>query len=246
MNWGERLKERVVRCELCPRLVEYRERIAREKKREFRDWEYWGRPVPSFGDPNARLLVIGLAPAAHGANRTGRMFTGDQSGRWFYRALHKAGFATSDAWQHRGDGQRLRDCYITAVIHCAPPDNKPLPAETAHCSRYFDEELKRLTRLRVVVALGQIAFTHYLKTISVAPRPKFVHGAVYKLDLCSRSVSCGADAEASPRFTGSTSATAGAIVTLIASYHPSRQNTNTGRLTEPMLDAVFGRAREHL
>ncbi len=203
----------IEQCRLCPRLVEYRERIAREKKREFRDWKYWGKPVPSFGCPDARLLIIGLAPAAHGANRTGRMFTGDQSGRWLFRALHKTGFASQPTWERRDDGLRLNDCYITAVIHCAPPGNKPLPVEVANCSRYFQEELQ-LLKPRVVVALGQIAFHHYLKQVGVTPRLKFAHGAVYPLQPV-----------------------------LIASYHPSRQNTNTGKLTEPMLDAVFAQAR---
>lgn len=217
VNWFNELNDRLTACRSCPRLVTYRERIAREKKREFRDWDYWGRPVPSFGDPNARLLIIGLAPAAHGANRTGRMFTGDQSGRWLYRALHQAGFAASAAWQQRGDGQQLRDCYIAAVIHCAPPGNKPLPDEIARCRRYFEEELKRLERVQVVVALGQIAFNHYLATVGIAPRPKFAHNRL---------------SDFTPK--------------LIACYHPSRQNTNTGKLTEPMLDDVFRQARKLL
>lgn len=204
----------IVQCRRCPRLTEYRERIAREKKREFRDWDYWGKPVPSLGNADARLLIVGLAPGAHGANRTGRMFTGDSSGRWLFRALHKAGFANQPTWQRRDDGLRLLDCYITAVIHCAPPGNKPLPGEIATCHRYFAEELTRLKNVRVVVVLGQIAFNHYLKSVGVSPRPKFAHGAVYSLKPV-----------------------------VIASYHPSRQNTNTGKLTEPMLDAVFTEAR---
>lgn len=226
MDWSKKLNTQIVDCERCPRLVAYRQRIARGKKREFRDWQYWGRPVPSFGDPQARLLIVGLAPGAHGANRTGRMFTGDSSGRWLFRALHKAGFASQPTWERRDDGLRLLDCYITAVIHCAPPGNKPLPGEIAHCSHYMDEELRRLTRCRVVVTLGKIAFDNYLKALLRAgrslpkPLPKFQHNV--RSDL------------------GST------LPVLIASYHPSRQNTNTGKLTEPMLDAVFARAREML
>jgi uracil-DNA glycosylase len=163
MDWQDKFNQRVIRCRLCPRLTTYRERIGREKKREFRDWEYWAKPLPSLGHPSARLLIVGLAPAAHGGNRTGRFFTGDSSGRWLFRALHKAGFANQPTWQRRDDGLRLLDCYITAVLHCAPPDNKPLPREIEHCSVYFDEELKRLENLRVVIALGKIAFDNYLK-----------------------------------------------------------------------------------
>jgi uracil-DNA glycosylase family 4 len=206
--------------------VPYRERIGREKKREFRDWDYWAKPLPSLGDPNARLLIIGLAPAAHGANRTGRMFTGDSSGRWLFRVLHKAGFASQPSWQRRDDGQKLIGSYITAVCHCAPPDNKPLPKEIENCSGYLDEELKGLKNVRVVIVLGKIAFDNYLKALrrlGVAlpkPLPKFAHNTIYQLG--------------------------GALPTLIASYHPSRQNTNTGKLTEPMLDAVFARARRLL
>jgi len=204
----------IVECRRCPRLVAWREQVAREKKQEFRDWDYWGQPVPSFGGEEARLLIIGLAPGAHGANRTGRMFTGDASGRWLYRALHRAGFANQPTWERHDDGLRLVDCYITAVIHCAPPGNKPLPAEIKNCRPYLADELARLRNVRVVVALGQIAFMNYLQVAGVRPRPKFAHGAVYSLRPM-----------------------------LIASYHPSRQNTNTGKLTEPMLDAVFAQAR---
>ncbi len=170
--------------------------------------------------------IIGLAPAAHGGNRTGRFFTGDSSGRWLFRALHKAGFANQPTWQRRDDGMKLLDCYITAVLHCAPPDNKPLPQEIEHCSVYFDEELKRLKQLRVVIALGKIAFDNYLKglrRLGVAlpkPLPRFAHDTIHELGR--------------------------GVPALIASYHPSRQNTNTGKLTEPMFDAVFERARRHL
>ncbi len=226
MDWHDKLNQRIIRCRLCPRLTTYRERIGRDKKREFRDWDYWAKPLPSFGDSRARLLIIGLAPAAHGGNRTGRFFTGDSSGRWLFRALHKAGFANQPTWQRRDDGMKLLDGYITAVLHCAPPDNKPLPPEIEHCRVYFDEELRRLKHLRVVVALGRIAFDNYLKglrRLGVAlpkPLPRFAHNTIHELG--------------------------GGLPALIASYHPSRQNTNTGKLTEPMFDAVFARARRLL
>jgi uracil-DNA glycosylase family 4 len=237
MNRHDELNERIIRCRLCPRLTAYRERVGRDKKREFCDWDYWAKPVPSLGKPDARLLVIGLAPAAHGGNRTGRIFTGDSSGRWLFRALHKAGFASQPTWQRRDDGLKLIDCYITAVIHCAPPGNKPLPKEIEHCSRYFDEELHRLKDVRVVIALGRIAFDNYLKGLRrlgiqlPKPLPRFAHGAEYRLG------------EGLPpgrrriRLAGTR---------LIASYHPSRQNTNTGKLTEPMFDSVFARAKRIL
>lgn len=224
MNWHDKFNQRIVRCRLCPRLVPYRERIGRDKKREFHDWDYWAKPLPSFGNPGARVLIIGLAPAAHGGNRTGRFFTGDSSGRWLFRALHKAGFANQPTWQQRDDGLKLVDVYITAVCHCAPPGNKPLPSEIEHCSVYFDEELQRLKRLRVVIALGKIAFDNYLKSLRrlgitlPKPLPQFAHNAVHKVGE--------------------------GLPALISSYHPSRQNTNTGKLTEPMFDAVFTRARK--
>jgi uracil-DNA glycosylase len=226
MDWHDKLNQRIVRCQLCPRLVPYRQRIGREKKREFRDWDYWAKPLPSLGDPQARLLIIGLAPAAHGANRTGRMFTGDSSGRWLFRALHKAGFANQPSWQRHDDGLKLNGSYITAVCHCAPPDNKPLPKEIENCSVYFDEEMKHLKNVCVVIVLGKIAFDNYLKALrrlGVAlpkPLPRFAHNTVYQLG--------------------------NNLPALIASYHPSRQNTNTGKLTEPMFDAVFTRARRLL
>src|SRR5664280_1754251 len=219
MSWNDQLNKRIIRCRLCPRLVPYLERVGKEKKREFRDWEYWAKPVPSFGDSNARLLAIGLAPAAHGGNRTGRVFTGDSSGRWLFRALHKAGFANQPTWQHRDDGMKLLDCYITAVIHCAPPGNKPLPGEISNCSGYLADELAQLRRVRVVVALGQIAFTAYSKSMKVRGL-KFSHNSVHELG--------------------------NGLPKLIASYHPSRQNTNTGKLTEPMFDAVIARAKQIL
>ena len=226
MNWQDKLNQRIIRCRLCPRLVPYLERIGREKKREFRDWEYWAKPLPSLGDPCARLLIIGLAPAAHGGNRTGRFFTGDSSGRWLFRALHKARFANQPTWQRRDDGLKLIGSYITAVCHCAPPDNKPLPGEIENCGGYLDEELAQLKSLRVVIVLGKIAFDNYLKGLrrrGVAlpkPLPQFAHNTAYELG--------------------------DKLPSLIASYHPSRQNTNTGKLTEPMFDAVFIRARRLL
>jgi uracil-DNA glycosylase family 4 len=212
----------VVACRACPRLVEWRERVAREKKREFRDWEYWGKPVPGFGDPEARLLLVGLAPAAHGANRTGRMFTGDSSGSWLYQALHRFGFANQPNSLSRDDGLRLTDCYIAAAARCAPPANKPKPAELETCRPYLEAELRLLPRLRVVVGLGRIGHETWLRAsgwwarLSSRERPPFAHGAEFMLP----------DG-----------------VTLIASYHPSRQNTNTGKLTRRMWDAVFRRAR---
>ncbi len=214
------LQRRIVGCTLCPRLVEWRERVAREKVRRFAGDDYWGRPVPSFGDPIARLLVVGLAPAAHGANRTGRMFTGDRSGEWLYRALHRAGFASQAESVGRDDGLELTDCWISAAVHCAPPDNKPLPEESRNCRPYLLDELELLAGARVIVGLGKIAFDAAATALrdaglaEVARKPVFGHGAEQVLGP----------------------------YTLIGSYHPSQQNTFTGRLTEPMLDAVFSRA----
>ncbi len=216
------VQQQVAACRLCPRLVTYRERIAKEKRRQFHDWTYWGRPVPGFGDPRAHLFVVGLAPAAHGGNRTGRVFTGDRSGDWLYEALHAFGFANQPTSTHKDDGLRVKDCYIAAVVRCAPPDNKPLPKEFDACRSYLMEELRLLTRVKVVVALGKIAFDHYLKACRELghelPKPalKFGHGLVHSLPWG---------------------------VTLIASYHPSQQNTFTGKLTRPMFHSVFRKAR---
>lgn len=212
----------IAECRRCSRLVEYRERVAAEKVRRFRSHEYWGKPVPSLGSLTARLFVIGLAPAAHGGNRTGRMFTGDRSGDWLYRALHRFGFANQPASDRRGDGLELADCYITAAVHCAPPDNKPLPEEFANCRSFLLEELEKAGNVRVVVPLGLIAFKAYLQARKAlgwenpAPLPVFGHGGTSTM----------------PDGT-----------TVICSYHPSQQNTLTGRLTEAMLDRIFQDAK---
>jgi len=217
------LNRQIADCTTCPRLVSYRQTIAREKRKQFHDWTYWGRPVPGFGDPDARLYVLGLAPAAHGGNRTGRVFTGDRSGDWLYEALHRYGFANQALSQHRDDGLRLSDCYIGATVRCAPPDNKPAPEEFEACRPYVRDELRLLQRMKVVVALGKIAFDHYLKACREeerrppAPLPVFGHAVRYRLPWG---------------------------VTLIGSYHPSQQNTFTGRLTRPMFHAVFHMARK--
>src|SRR5207248_1202372 len=219
------LEQRIVNCRQCPRLVEWRERIAREKRASFAGETYWGRPLPGFGDPRARVYVIGLAPAAHGGNRTGRIFTGDRSGDWLYRALYDFGFANQPASTHRGDGLQLIDSYITAAIHCAPPDNKPLPSEFVNCRPYLLDELQQLRKVRVVVPLGMIGFKTYfaarkqLGWQNPSPLPPFGHGLAAHL----------ADG-----------------VTVISSYHPSQQNTQTGKLTEQMMDDVFMRARNLL
>jgi len=214
----------IITCRRCPRLVAHREQMARDKRRAYRQEAYWGRPVPSWGDPAARVLLVGLAPGAHGSNRTGRMFTGDGSADFLTPALFRAGFASQPTSIEAGDGLRLDDLYVTAVVHCAPPDNKPSPAEVSNCRPYFHAHLEGLPLLRVVIALGQIAFQGVLETLRASgqglpsPRPHFSHGGE----------------TAFPAFT------------LLASYHPSRQNTQTGRLTPPMFDRVFRRARELL
>jgi uracil-DNA glycosylase family 4 len=216
----------------CPRLVAYRHRVAQVKVRRYRDWEYWSKPVPGFGKAKARLLIIGLAPAAHGGNRTGRVFTGDRSGDFLYEALYASGFASQPTSTHRGDSLKLYDCYITAAVRCAPPDNKPLPEEFAACQPYLLAELALLRRVRVVVALGQIAFAAYLKARRASglrvptPLPRFGHGVAYTLD------GGGPPRGGPPRG-----------VVLIGSYHPSQQNTFTGRLTKEMFHAIFQAAR---
>ena len=216
----------VIGCELCPRLREYGREVARVKRRAYLDWDYWGKPVPSFGPGDARLLIVGLAPGAHGSNRTGRVFTGDKSGDILYRVLYKTGFASQPESRSREDGLQLLDARITAVVRCAPPGNKPLPEEIRACRRYLERELDLLPQVRAVVCLGKIAFDVYLSVLKdralIASRAPFLFGH----DLEYR--------------------TAPGYPVLIASYHPSQQNTSTGKLTEKMLTAVFRRARRRL
>jgi len=306
------LSREVTECVQCPRLVDWREQVAREKVRRFADQSYWGKPVPSFGDSDARLLVVGLAPAAHGGNRTGRIFTGDSSGDWLYRALHRAGFANQPTSVHRGDGLALQDCYITAVIHCAPPGNKPLPEEIRNCRAYLDREFRLLDRTRIIVALGRIAFDAVVSSFQSAPAgdplspnspdgnrgmvqvqptsrgqllsPKSPDGSrgIVKIQptsgggrlspntpdgsryparrgivkvqptsggqLLSPNTPDGSRGMVKvqprrPKFAHGAEYCLQNGITLIASFHPSQQNTFTGKLTEAMLDAVFSRAR---
>lgn len=217
------LNARIVECERCPRLRDYCREVAEKKRRAYMDWEYWGRPVPSFGDAKARVLILGLAPGAHGSNRTGRPFTGDGSGDFLYPVLYEAGFASQPNATSRDDGMKLRDIWITSVGRCAPPGNKPLPEELINCSSFLDEELALLTRLRVVVCLGKIAFdgfvAHLIRTRQIEKRGalQFGHGVEYSVPGNRQ---------------------------LLASYHPSLQNTNTGKLTKAMFLKVFARARE--
>ncbi len=221
----EELQREVVTCRRCDRLRDHCEAVARIKKREFLDWDYWGRPVPAFGDVSARLLIVGLAPAAHGANRTGRMFTGDSSGNWLYEALFRFGFATQADSTSRSDGLLLKDCFITAAARCAPPKNRPTASELANCRSYLQAELLLLTRVAVVVPLGRVGYENWLRAAgwwdALAPsdRPPFAHGSESVL----------------PDGT-----------VLLCSYHPSRQNTNTGRLTRAMWHGIFSRARSLL
>jgi uracil-DNA glycosylase family 4 len=208
----------VVSCRACPRLVEWRETVARTKRAAYRNEDYWGRPVPGFGDPGARVLIVGLAPAAHGGNRTGRIFTGDRSGDWLFASLYRCGFANQPHSHHRGDGLTLRSAYIAAAVRCAPPNNRPTPVERDTCLPFLAREVAILKDLRVLVALGSFAWDAVLRILPVGarrPRPRFGHGA---------------------------DAIIGSL-TVIGCYHPSQQNTFTGKLTEAMLDAVFARAR---
>ena len=220
------LEQDVVGCLLCPRLRAYCERVAVEKRKAYRDQEYWGKPVPSFGDPAAGLLIIGLAPGAHGANRTGRMFTGDRSGEFLFRAMHATGFATQPQSISRDDGLELRDAYLSASVRCAPPDNKPSPEEIRTCRRYLEREIDLLPQVRVVVALGRIAFDVYLSILK--DRGNIARRSAYRF---------GHDVE---------HRIAPGAPVLISSYHPSQQNTSTGKLTDKMLRDVFVRARGHI
>ena len=206
-----KLRGEIEQCRACPRLVRWRESVAVERRAAYRDEKYWGKPIAGFGDPDARIIVLGLAPGAHGANRTGRVFTGDRSGDWLYRAMHRAGLASQATSTGRADGLTLSDAWVTVAVRCAPPDNKPLPLERKKCSGFLTRELALLRNKRVVVCLGNFAYVAACDFFDVSPRPKFAHGAI---------VEAG-------------------DVTLVCSYHPSQQNTFTGRLTEEMLDAVF-------
>jgi uracil-DNA glycosylase len=242
--WSE-LASTVIACRLCPRLVAWREEVAQTKRRAYRLEEYWGRPVPGFGDQNARVLIVGLAPAAHGANRTGRMFTGDSSGDFLYSALYRAGFASQPVSRQRGDGLVLHDAFISAVCRCAPPDNKPAPGEIDNCLPYLSREIALLERCQVIVALGKIGFDGALRAlralqpvqktgsavsalIAGTEKPAFAHAAVHEFALAPLP-----GVAARPRW-------------LVSSYHPSRQNTQTGRLTPAMFDVVWNKVRELL
>jgi len=222
-HWLTVLNREVIACTRCPRLVEYRERIAREKRRAYRDHDYWGKPVPGFGDPEARVLIMGLAPGAHGSNRTGRPFTGDASGKFMYPVLYETGFANQPTATDRNDGLKLKDLYITAAVRCAPPDNKPTPQELAECSQFLDREIAGLKKVKVVVALGKIGFDAYLNYVkrrlaAFSKQPYlFKHGASYRLP----------DGKM-----------------LLASYHPSNQNTQTGKLTRAMFVEIFKQAAQ--
>lgn len=217
------LNQEIIACTRCSRLISYCQKIGREKRRAYTDWDYWAKPVPGFGDPNARMLILGLAPGAHGSNRTGRPFTGDGSGNFLYPVLHRAGFASQATATHRDDGLQLKDAYITAAVRCAPPQNKPSPVEIANCSTFLDREMAALKNVKVVVALGKIGFDAYLNYLKRAGLLAskaglvFAHGATYEMP----------DGR-----------------TLLCSYHPSLQNTNTGKLTEKMFLEIFRKARK--
>jgi uracil-DNA glycosylase family 4 len=212
----EKLQRMVIRCPKCPRLVDYLREVSNRKPKRYRDWDYWAKPLPSFGDPKARLLIVGLAPAANGGNRTGRMFTGDRSGEWLFGALYQFGFANQPNSSQRDDGFALSDCYITATIRCAPPKNTPLPEEIENCRPYFLKELDLLKKTKIIVPLGQIAFAQTLKSLRIQgleiPPLAFGHGKIYPLPNGQM---------------------------MITTYHPSQQNTQTGKLTKPMFHKIF-------
>jgi len=225
MNSWEKLQKSIITCERCPRLREHCQTIATEKRRAFSDWTYWGKPIPNLGKPDARLLLVGLAPAAHGANRTGRMFTGDRSGDFLFRAMYETGFASQPTATGRDDGLELIDAAITATAHCAPPDNKPTPEEIANCAPFLDSTLNLMPNLKGILALGRIAFDACLRTyksrgwLSPGPKPSFSHGALYQFDKAPF---------------------------LLATFHPSQQNTFTGKLTPEMMRNIFETAKAHL
>jgi uracil-DNA glycosylase family 4 len=221
--WLDQLHKEVVTCTRCPRLVEHCQRVAREKRRAYRDWEYWGKPVPGFGDPKARVLILGLAPGAHGSNRTGRPFTGDSSGNFMYPVLHATGFASQPNGTHVGDGLTLHGAYITAAVRCAPPQNKPTPEEIATCSQFLDREIAGLQDVRVVVALGRIGFDAYLNYLrrrgEIKSKKEYAFGHGLRYTMPDGTI-------------------------LLVSYHPSNQNTQTGKLTEKMFREIFKEARK--
>ena len=224
----EELQEIVVRCRKCPRLIAYLQEVSLHKPKRYRDWDYWSKPLPSFGDPNARLLIVGLAPAAQGGNRTGRMFTGDRSGEWLFGALYNFGFANQPNSTRRDDGFTLTDCYITATICCAPPQNKPLPEEIENCRPYFLKELDLLKKVKVIVPLGQIAFAQTLKSLRLKgyeiPTLSFGHGKIYTIPTGDELRTPSSELR---------------TISLITTYHPSQQNTQTGRLTRVMFHRIF-------
>jgi uracil-DNA glycosylase family 4 len=221
----DEINSKLISCKLCPRLVRWREKIALEKTARFKNWEYWGKPVPGFGDKRGKILIVGLAPAAHGGNRTGRMFTGDRSGEWLYKALYKFGFANQPTSISIDDGLKIKNCYITAIVRCAPPENKPLPEEIRNCNVYLENEIKLLKRVKVIITLGQLSFKTTLKTLqelgfrAIDGELKFYHRNEVKLSNGAREL------------------------ILISSYHPSQRNTFTRKLTEEMFEQIFERAK---
>jgi uracil-DNA glycosylase family 4 len=246
----KKLQDTVIQCRKCPRLVAYLKEVSKRKPKRFRDWDYWSKPLPSFGDPDARVLIIGLAPAAQGGNRTGRMFTGDRSGEWLFNTLYKFGFANRPNSVRRDDAFKLDDCYITATIRCAPPKNKPLPEEIENCRPYFMEELDLLKNIEVLVPLGQIAFTQTLRSLRLkgyeVPPLSFGHGKHYSISkpkelpipVRNGFKPCLPDRRAFP--------SEFRTISLITTYHPSQQNTQTGKLTRPMFHRIFRTAKKKL